>query len=106
LQFPIKALRAQMASALNVVVQIERDEDGKRRVISLQEINGMEGDIVTMSELFTFRRAGIDKDGNVIGQLVPTGIVPGFMKRLAQRGIQLPLEVFSVDGSARGRERQ
>src|SRR5881396_522438 len=57
---PMKALRAQMASAINVVVQVARNEDGRRRIVSLQEINGMEGDIITMSELFTFERAGLD----------------------------------------------
>jgi pilus assembly protein CpaF len=94
LQFPIKALRAQMASAINVVVQIERGEDGKRRVVSLQEVNGMEGDILTMSEIFTFRRTGVDETGGVMGALVPTGVVPGFHKRLAVRGITLPHSLF------------
>jgi pilus assembly protein CpaF len=94
LQFPIKALRAQMASAINVVVQIERGEDGKRRVVSLQEVNGMEGDIITMSEIFVFRRTGLDETGGVMGALVPTGVVPGFHKRLAVRGITLPHSLF------------
>jgi pilus assembly protein CpaF len=93
--FPIKALRAQMASAINVVVQVERSEDGRRRVSSLQEINGMEGEVITMSELFTFERSGIDKEGNVQGRTRPTGIIPSFYKRLTQRGIELPMEVFS-----------
>jgi pilus assembly protein CpaF len=92
--FPIKALRAQMVSAINVVVQIERGEDGKRRLVSLQEVNGMEGDIITMSEIFTFRRTGIDEDGTVLGALVATGIVPGFHKRLGVRGFPLPISVF------------
>ena len=60
------------------VVQVERNEDGRRRVVSLQEINGMEGDVITMSELFTFERAGVDKDGNVLGSMRPTGIIPAF----------------------------
>jgi pilus assembly protein CpaF len=93
--FPMKALRAQMASAINVVVQVARNEDGRRRVVSLQEINGMEGDVITMSELFTFERSGMDKEGNVQGRIRATGIVPSFYKRLSQRGIDLPVEVFS-----------
>jgi pilus assembly protein CpaF len=97
LQFPIKTLRAQMASAINVVVQVERSEDGKRRLVSVQEVNGMEGDIITTSELFTFRRTGLDSDGNVRGCLEATGIVPGFYKRLTQRGIDLPVSVFARD---------
>ncbi|HKZ73620.1 MAG TPA: CpaF family protein [Steroidobacteraceae bacterium] len=93
--FPMKALRAQMASAIHAVVQVERSEDGRRRVVSLQEINGMEGDVITMSELFTFERSGVDKEGNVLGRTRPTGIIPSFYRRLTQRGIELPVEVFS-----------
>ncbi len=93
--FPMKALRAQMAAAINILVQVERNEDGKRRVVSLQEINGMEGDVITMSEIFTFERTGLDKDGNVLGQLRATGIIPAFFKRLSLRGIDLPIDVFT-----------
>jgi pilus assembly protein CpaF len=94
LQFPIKALRAQMASAINIVVQVERGEDGKRRLVSLQEVNGMEGEIITMSEIFTFRRTGLDEQGNIQGAIMPTGVVPGFHKRLAVRGVNLPTSLF------------
>jgi len=96
ISFPMRALRAQMASAINVVLQIARDEDGRRRLTSLQEINGMEGDVITMSEIFSFERSGVDKDGNVLGKLRPTGVVPGFQRRLARRGIDLPVELFSI----------
>ena len=99
--FPMRALRAQMASAINVVVQIARDEDGRRRIISVQEVNGMEGDVITMSEIFTFERTGVDKEGNVLGQLRATGVVPGFQRRLARRGIDLPVELFSADTAKR-----
>lgn len=92
--FPIKALRTQVASALDVVIQITRLEDGKRRIVSVQEINGMEGDVVTMSELFRFEREGLDSDGNVLGHLRPTGIIPAFYKALQCKGIQLPVELF------------
>src|SRR5688572_25265274 len=94
INFPIKAMRAQMASAINVVVQVERNEDGRRRLVSVQEVHGMEGDVITMSELFAFQRTGVDKDGNVLGELKATGIVPHFYKRLTQRGIELPIDVF------------
>jgi pilus assembly protein CpaF len=96
--FPIKALREQIASAIDVVIQIARHEDGKRRVVSLAEINGMEGDIITMSDIFAFRREGLDKDGNVLGRLAPTGIVPGFQKKLASKGIHIPIESFQDAG--------
>ena len=94
LQFPIKALRAQMASAIHAIVQVERGEDGKRRLVSLQEINGMEGDIITMSEIFAFRRTGLDDSGAIVGALVPTGVVPSFHKRLSVRGINLPHSLY------------
>ncbi|NJD31185.1 MAG: CpaF family protein [Gammaproteobacteria bacterium] len=99
--FPIRALRAQMASAINVVLQIARDEDGRRRLVSLQEINGMEGDVITMSEIFTFERTGVDKEGNVLGKLRATGVMPSFQRRLARRGIELPPEVFAVHSAKR-----
>jgi len=95
--FPMRALRAQMAAAINVVLQITRDEDGRRRLTSLQEISGMEGDIITMSEIFTFERTGVDSEGNVLGELKPTGVVPAFQRRLARRGIDLPIELFSSE---------
>ncbi len=94
LTFPAKALRGQIASAIDIIVQIERHEDGRRRVVSLQETNGMEGDVITTSEIFTFNRRGLDSEGNVLGELVPTGIVPGFLRRLQERSIALPIEVF------------
>jgi pilus assembly protein CpaF len=94
ISFPAKALRAQIASAIDILIQVERQEDGRRRIVSLQETNGMEGDVITTSELFRFERRGLDKYGNVQGELITTGIVPGFEKRLRERGIELPLELF------------
>ena len=92
--FPIKALRQQIASAIDVVVQLERQEDGKRRLVSVQEINGMEGEIITMTEIFTFERRGISEQGDVLGDYKPTGMVPAFRDVLAKRGIDLPLSLF------------
>jgi pilus assembly protein CpaF len=99
ISFPIKALREQIASAIDVVIQIARHEDGKRRVVSLAEINGMEGEIITMSEIFSFDRQGKDEDGNVLGALKPTGIVPAFHKTLSSKGIKVPIESFQSFGS-------
>jgi pilus assembly protein CpaF len=95
ISFPTKTLRAQLASALDIVVQVERHEDGKRRLTSVQEINGMEGDVITMSELFRFDREGLDENGNVKGALRATGIVPAFQKTLSAKGIDLPAELFA-----------
>lgn len=94
---PIKAIRTQVASAIDVVLQIERQEDGTRRLVSIQEINGMEGDVITMSELFTFRRRGKDDSGNVLGSYAATGIVPRFHEHLEQRGIAVSLSLYSPD---------
>jgi pilus assembly protein CpaF len=96
--FPVKVLRAQIASAIDVVIQVERQEDGCRRVVSLQEIDGMEGDVITMSELFVFERKGLDQNGKVLGNFRPTGVVPGFRKRLMERGIELPINLFRPAG--------
>jgi len=92
--FPIKALRQQIASAIDVVIQLERQEDGKRRLVSMQEINGLEGDIITMTEIFAFVRRGIGEHGEVLGEYRPTGMVPAFREALAKRAIELPLSLF------------
>jgi pilus assembly protein CpaF len=94
-QLPIRALRAQISSAISAVVHTERQEDGKRRLISLQEINGMEGDTITMTEIFSFQRRGMSAHGEVLGELRATGIVPAFYKRIKQRGITLPIDRFT-----------
>jgi pilus assembly protein CpaF len=93
IHFPIKVLREQIAAAIDVVVQIARHEDGRRRVVSIQEVNGMEGDIITMSELFRFDRRGVE-GGNVQGEMKPTGIVPAFHQVLKSKAIELPLKLF------------
>ncbi len=94
INFPIKALRAQIASAIDIVIQVSRLDDGSRKLISLQEVNGMEGDIITLSEVFKFERSGTDENGKAIGEIRATGVVPAFYKSLAPRGIELPIEVF------------
>jgi pilus assembly protein CpaF len=98
ISFPIRALRAQIASAVNIVIQVQRGDDGRRRVVSIQEISGMEGELITMSEIFAFQRTGIDTEGNIKGALVATGVVPAFHQRVALRGIDLPISVFALPG--------
>jgi pilus assembly protein CpaF len=100
ISFPVKALRSQISSAIDIVIQVERMEDGRRRVVSVQEINGMEGDVITSTELFAFERRGVDSEGNVLGELRSTGIVPGFLKDMQARGIDLPIELFRRDDDA------
>jgi pilus assembly protein CpaF len=94
LSIPPSALRAQIASAIDVVVQMERQQDGRRRLISLQEVNGIEGEVITMSEIFRFRRHGIGADGEVIGEFGATGVVPKFQERLEQHAVAPGLSIY------------
>jgi pilus assembly protein CpaF len=95
--FPLRSMRAQIASAIQVVLQLERMSDGRRRVISLQEITGMEGEVVTMQEIFTFRRRGVDGEGRVLGRFEATGIRPRFAERLMMRGVALSNDLFAAN---------
>jgi len=97
LNLPVKSMRAQIASAIHVVVQLERMEDGKRRLVSVQEIQGMEGDIITMNEIFKFQRTGINENGDVLGEFQATGLVPKFHEHLRLRGIDLDYSLFNPD---------
>ena len=89
-----RAMRQQIASALNMVVQVARMSDGSRRVTSISEVTGMEGETITMQEIFQYERTGIDKDGTVLGRFRPTGIHPRFAERLKACGLQLPRVFF------------
>ncbi|HEX8474747.1 MAG TPA: CpaF family protein [Pyrinomonadaceae bacterium] len=89
-----RAMRQQIASALDLVIQAARLSDGTRRITSISEITGMEGDTITMQEIFQFERKGIDKDGRVIGRFRPTGVRPRFAERLKVYGMQLPRVFF------------
>ncbi len=93
-EMPMKSMRGQIASALHVVLQLERMSDGKRRLISLNELTGMEGDIVTMHEIFRFQRHSTDADGMIRGDFVATGIRPQFMKEFEARGIEISADMF------------
>ncbi len=94
LDLPERAMRQQVASALDIVIQLARLSDGARKIISFSEVIGMEGDVVTMQEIFTFERVGIDERGHVLGTFRATGIRPYFSDRLRVRGIQLPMDLF------------
>lgn len=85
-----RAMRQQIASAVNVVIQVARLNDGTRRITSISEITGMEGETITMQEIFLFERMGVDASGKVIGRFRTTGIRPRFAERLKQYGMQLP----------------
>jgi pilus assembly protein CpaF len=89
-----RAMRQQIASALNLVIQAARLSDGTRRITSISEITGMEGETITMQEIFQYERKGVDKDGRVIGRFRPTGVRPRFAERLKMYGMQLPRVFF------------
>jgi pilus assembly protein CpaF len=89
-----RAMRQQVAAAINLVVQVARLSDGTRRLTSISEITGMEGETITMQEIFQYERTGIDQHGQVIGRFRPTGIRPRFAERLKASGMQLPRIFF------------
>jgi pilus assembly protein CpaF len=91
---PEKAVRQQIASAVGLVVQVSRLSDGSRRVVNLSEITGMENDVVTMQDIYSFVRRGIGPNGSVIGSFRPSGIRPKFLEKLRVAGILLPQELF------------
>ncbi|MHB9833482.1 CpaF family protein [Paraburkholderia terrae] len=94
LTMPIKAMRQQIASAITVVVQASRLTDGRRKLMSISEITGMEGEIINMQEIFTFKRTGVAEDGTVKGYFCATGVRPKFADRLAAFGLALPDQMF------------
>jgi pilus assembly protein CpaF len=89
-----RAMRQQIASAIDLVVQVARLSDGTRRLTAISEITGMEGETITMQEIFVFERTGVDSSGQVIGRFKPTGIRPRFAERLKASGLQLPRVFF------------
>ncbi len=89
-----RAMRQQVAAAINLVLQVARLSDGSRRVTSISEITGMEGETITMQEIFQFERSGIDSQGQVVGRFRATGIRPRFAERLKASGLQLPRVFF------------
>jgi pilus assembly protein CpaF len=94
LNLPIKAARQQISSAITALIQIGRLADGKRKVMSIQEITGMEGEIITMQEIFAFRQTGVAPDGSVQGHFSATGVRPKFVDRLRAHGVMLPDTLF------------
>lgn len=92
-----RAIRQQIASAVTVVVQVSRLTDGTRKVVSLQEITGMEGDIISMQEIFRFDQSGVDGDGKVKGRFSATGVRPRFAERMKMYGVPVPEDSFDPD---------
>jgi pilus assembly protein CpaF len=96
MDLPIKIVRQQISSAVDVIVQMSRLRDGTRKLTAITEVAGMEGDVVTLSDIFKFSQTGVDVDGKILGQLKPTGIRPLFGPRLEVAGLKLSAEVFGA----------
>ncbi|TNE61965.1 MAG: CpaF family protein [Sphingomonadales bacterium] len=94
IDMPQRAARAQIASAINVVIQVSRLSDGRRKVTSVSELTGMEGDTITMQEIFRFKKEGVDENQQVIGHFEATGIRPKFLLDAEAHGISLPADLF------------
>ncbi|MBN1302881.1 MAG: CpaF family protein [Anaerolineales bacterium] len=95
MELPAKAIREQISSAIDVVVQQSRMRDGTRKVTYITEVSGMEGDVITMTDLFVFEQTGIE-DGKIVGRLKPTGLRPKFIDKIEASGINLPPTIFGV----------
>jgi pilus assembly protein CpaF len=92
---PVRAIREQIAAAVDVIVQQSRMKDGSRRITHVTEVQGMEGDVIVLQDIFTFEQTGID-NGKIVGRLKPTGIRPKFVTRFEAYNIFLPPNVFGV----------
>ena len=91
---PVRAIRQQVASALDLIVHLERLEDGSRRVTAITEVQRMESDVITMQDLFTFKVESIAPDKTIVGELKPTGLRPVFLNKFEKHGIELPQDIF------------
>ena len=96
LSIPESAIRRQISSALDVVVQVSRMADGTRKIVSIAEVTGMEGNVITMQDIFVYRKRGIRDNGEVLGDFIATGVRPKFAERLLVSGIQLPAAMFEA----------
>lgn len=97
MDLPLKAIRNQIASAVNAIVQVARLHDGSRKVVKITEVQGMEADVVVLSDIFEFKEEGLEEDDRVVGELKPTGIRPKFTPRLQAAGYDLRADIFAPD---------
>ncbi|MBI4730875.1 MAG: CpaF family protein [Chloroflexi bacterium] len=100
MELPVRAIREQVSSAIDMIVHEERMRDGSRKVVNIAEISGMEGDVITMTDIFTFEQTGYE-NGKVIGRLRPTGLRPKGMEKIEAAGLHLPPSIFGVGSRQR-----
>jgi pilus assembly protein CpaF len=94
IDLPIRAIREQIAGAIDIIIQQTRLKDGTRKIVNITEVQGLEGDIIVLQDIFTFKQEGLDEQGKIIGRLAPTGVRPKFYERLENSGIHIPASVF------------
>src|SRR5579875_1158902 len=97
MDLPLRAIREQISKAVEVIVQQSRMKDGTRKVTNITEVQGMEGDVIVMQDIFVYEQTGMDENGKIIGRLRPTGIRPKFIEKFETQGIFLPASVFGAD---------
>lgn len=93
-ELPVRAIREQIAGAVDLIIQQSRLKDGSRKIVNITEVQGLEGDVIVLQDIFSFRQEGIDGNGKIIGKLVPTGVRPKFYEQLETSGIHVPASVF------------
>ncbi len=94
MELTVKAIREQISSAVDIIVQQSRLKDGSRKITHITEVIGMEGEIITLQDIFIFKQTGKDSRGKFIGSMIPTGIIPKFMEKFERSGIMLPSDLF------------
>lgn len=100
MDLPMRAIREQIAGAVNLIVQISRLSDGSRKILSITEVAGMQGDVVTLAEIFRFKETGYDKNRKIQGVFQATGTIPSFIQKLSDKGVVIPREIFANDPNA------
>ncbi|MCY4512838.1 MAG: ATPase, T2SS/T4P/T4SS family, partial [Bdellovibrionales bacterium] len=100
MELPAKAIREQIAGAVDLIIQISRMNDGSRKIKSITEVVGMQGDVVTLQEVFRFKEEGFTKDGKITGQFQASGIIPTFIEKFEQKGIKIPRDLFTTKASS------
>lgn len=97
IELPVKAIREQIAGAIDLIIQQSRLKDGSRKITNITEVQGMEGDVIVLQDIFAFNQTGVDEQGKIVGRLIPTGVRPKFYERLESSGIHIPASVFIED---------
>ena len=95
MELPVRAIREQASNAVDLICQQERMRDGTRKVTYITEVSGMEGDVITMTDIFVFEQTGVE-NGKIMGRLRPTGLRPKFMDKIEATGINLPPSIFGI----------